>query len=1462
MTREVETTMYSWACSYLKVAKGKDCTLSTSLQDVIDSINSNGGSTSTTLNMLDRVQRFSSSAYTAILGNMITSLTNTSSMVKSLFESSLNSLNSSCIFDTSSILFSFPSDAQSVQSRSQLESCVLFSSISRYFRTINAPYIQDVTFVSSIGETISTVKTKDPRYSTFQQQDGRSFSWFPIAASISKDVIILIDVSSFLSVSILRASDTILGVIDALLSMVSPDDSLQIIVSGKMSTCLENTLLVPATQVNRDILTSFVKKAVVEELQLQTHLLELSIGQAWELFRNSAAQGYSRNCSRVVFLVTDGLVTTSEEQRTLRDIGPYQKELFAQLFMISLGSTDCDFCLALACKYQGLYLKIGGYGSYSSLRSQLNPVMSMMSLLLNFDLEHQSSLLPNCSSQQCLFTMAAPVVVADQGGQLALQGVLAIDFKYDYIMTKLSDLAETSDEDYHLGIFMTDKPFKLFFHPLVVELALSGNFFALDAQKVESNSFSSSSSLFERAATVMQGCTVAQLDRTPPTLLRWLAVNRKKLVYYKSDVNISVAFCWQKVTGTNLVSYILADIQGPTPVDSFHFSFSNMTTPYVASSKLQLPAATMLYHATFADQSVVEGLGVSTVQELGKTFSTEAFAVELAPTCFLDGFKYLLQSETAEQVTSINQWINRSLQDPLLYLRGLEGSNVLGAGLTFEAKRDVSLARVLASALQVATWNQGGGKKSAVIAFRSGVYGVWPGRSIPTREYTAADEMWFAQSVLSDGALTISRPHACAGGCWGGAQLETVISVPISLSPSTSGQASLRDEPVGVVGMSLGLSELSSSIRDALSRAVTQPISFSFFLTDDQGYFVTHSSPSLLEDIAAQSPSSSTKTELFFGDYYGEMAEKLFVAGFLVNKRILQDAEMLVGSYYTFNTSLLSSMGGVISGLLTQSFPAEFHVSQVLGTNLFFFTITAARSDSSLQRFDPFSLSYCGMFSSSCPSIGSPWINQQESQLYCNSTVLPPFPIVRFCPVQQGVIEEEMRGKNSSLRVSKQISVLQKTWQDCSSWAQRHIGLLTGLALLAIFVLAAAIAVGLKVRTRERERRKHILEHRDIHQQPVLEISDCAQELSKACKSVLFCSNSFLDYKYLIEQLEQEMVNLLVWKNRCKLREQAAELQLVREMLRQLKIDMHSIHLKTSRLETAAAEFEEAEQRFPQHEARAKQLKTKLDQLVRREMEETDLSLTNTENFYASHHPDIFGDLQEGETSTSATPRFPSSEAGPQLLLSSRMLAPTEMPFPSRNSARRQADASWGSRGEEEGDGAENGENGLMVTPRLPHAPAGSTEQRVEHFMKLAAYRFRERMKSGGDRRRPFDATLPPLVEVLPSLSCCPADAVQVGMESTAEDLTEDVRGSIQERIASMRRAYRQKMEEDESAVGPTMSERGRLLERLDAEGMLTDRDINDDSRYSSPPPPPPPPPNLASSSSCLLIHLVVFLCR
>ena len=118
----------------------------------------------------------------------------------------------------------------------------------------------------------------------------------------------------------------------------------------------------------------------------------------------------------------------------------------------------------------------------------------------------------------------------------------------------------------------------------------------------------------------------------------------------------------------------------------------------------------------------------------------------------------------------------------------------------------------------------------------------------------------------------------------------------------------------------------------------------------------------------------------------------------------------------------------------------------------------------------------------------------------------------------------------------------------------------------------------------------------------------------------------------------------------------------------------------------------------------AAQLRAKLDQLVKRDNEDTDYTLTNTVDFYASHHPDIFGaDITEADTSAVNTPR--STLMGGKLADDSisnaqhhtarsnatrsvRMLAPREMPVHAGSHARRLR---------ERGYSEQNG--GVMVVP-------------------------------------------------------------------------------------------------------------------------------------------------------------------
>ncbi len=67
---------------------------------------------------------------------------------------------------------------------------------------------------------------------------------------------------------------------------------------------------------------------------------------------------------------------------------------------------------------------------------------------------------------------------------------------------------------------------------------------------------------------------------------------------------------------------------------------------------------------------------------------------------------------------------------------------------------------------------------------------------------------------------------------------------------------------------------------------------------------------------------------------------------------------------------------------------------------------------------------------------------------------------------------------------------------------------------------------------------------------------------------------------------------------------------------------------------------QEAEQQFPQYQARKEKLRKTLEQLVLRDEEESEYTHTNTVSFYANHHPDIFGaDLTDNDTSAVNTPR-------------------------------------------------------------------------------------------------------------------------------------------------------------------------------------------------------------------------------
>ena len=255
---------------------------------------------------------------------------------------------------------------------------------------------------------------------------------------------------------------------------------------------------------------------------------------------------------------------------------------------------------------------------------------------------------------------------------------------------------------------------------------------------------------------------------------------------------------------------------------------------------------------------------------------------------------------------------------------------------------------------------------------------------------------------------------------------------------------------------------------------------------------------------------------------------------------------------------------------------------------------------------------------------------------------------------------------------------------------------------------------------------------------------------------------------------------------------------------------------------------------------------------MKRDNEDTDYTLTNTIDFYASHHPDIFGaDITEADTSAVNTPR--STLMGGKLADDSisnaqhhtarsnatrsvRMLAPREMPVHAGSHARRLRERGYseqngksysapqpamqdlvqkdleaedslraGARAEEENEEGVKNKGGVtreaeaaaaaVQTPRLRYSAAGATEHRVQHFMKLAAERKRNLVLTHGPARVGMGSSRGGL------------QPLQERHDETDLDLTDD--DTYVQRNA------------DRMRLGPTFSERGRVLHKLDVHGHV-----------------------------------------
>ena len=600
-----------------------------------------------------------------------------------------------------------------------------------------------------------------------------------------------------------------------------------------------------------------------------------------------------------------------------------------------------------------------------------------------------------------------------------------------------------------------------------------------------------------------------------------------------------------------------------------------------------------------------------------------------------------------------------------------------------------------------------------------------------------------------------------------------------------------------------------------------------------------------------QPPAMSGNAAVFVGDMHGAVAQEMLSLGLLLQRTTRGLTPNKNGMAYDINVTMLDVSGGEIQGIVTRPDLAKFVVRKIPGSNVLLVVIRDSGGKGNSHRKD-----YCGVFSTDCPDLIAPWpadlgesasVEQLASE--CNTILVAPRSGgARMCPVPAEKIMQELRSGNASsgLRVQLRDLQVQSGQKVCRTWAESNMNYIIFSCVVAVVAMVVAVVLHVQASKLARRELQETRDYRDVLHQPVKEIAACAELVRQECHNVIGAARSFYDFQYLIEVLEREAVNLLVRKNRCQLRHQNIELQAIKDLMRVLKADMHSIHLRTSRLEAAAAEFEEAEHLFPQYQVRAQHLRARLDQLVKHDNEDTDYTLTNTVDFYASHHPDIFGaDLTDADTSAVNTPR--STLMGGMLAddtsyvhhtarsngsRSVRMLAPREMPVHAGVHARRaRAERSerseaisarvQGQRSSAHGAGdmldvrAAEEAAAAVQTPRLPYTPAGATEHRVQHFMKLAAARDRDRVLTHGISRQGAMMSrglgqygLPPLAE---------------GMDSTDMDLTDEESHMHLRRHVKRIRQGAEHSGNGWNASGPTASERGRVLAKLDAHGNVAD---------------------------------------
>jgi hypothetical protein len=359
-------------------------------------------------------------------------------------------------------------------------------------------------------------------------------------------------------------------------------------------------------------------------------------------------------------------------------------------------------------------------------------------------------------------------------------------------------------------------------------------------------------------------------------------------------------------------------------------------------------------------------------------------------------------------------------------------------------------------------------------------------------------------------------------------------------------------------------------------------------------------------------PVIADNAGVFVGDLYGAVAQKLLTLQLLVQRTTKGNTPQKNGMVYEINMKLLAARGGEISGIVTRPELMEFVVREVPGTNVVLVVLlNKGEAQGAVQR----AKEYCGTFSNQCPDVQAPWAavtemgdtDLEDLVNTCNSEVVRGAGAARTCPVRADYIATQLWQSNSSSGLRSQIRAARVAsgQQVCRTQLEESLNTIIIAVVLASVGGAALFVTRMQAKKLKQKQLAETRAYTDLLHQPIKEISECATLLRDECHRVIGAARSFYDFEYLIDVLEREAVNLLVRQNRCQLRHQSIELQAIKDLLYQLKTDMHKIHIRTTRLESATAELEEAEHKLPEHEEYAKQLRKKIDQLIKRDAEET-----------------------------------------------------------------------------------------------------------------------------------------------------------------------------------------------------------------------------------------------------------------